>query len=705
MARWQTLARAGAALVGVAGIVAVYATMKERVVPVETPPPQRLDPKAMIESSGNVLQQVSGARQDYVVEAARQLYYEGGATTLVGVKISVRNRGGRDYVVTGAEAHTAEGQKQLELKGGVHLEANDGFRLETDVATFNQESGVMSAPGMVRFERGRLTGTGVGMTYDKSGDILTLHDQSHVTLAGDDEAEPLEFTAGRTVFDRMRHTLALDGPVHVVDGPQVIDARACLAQLTDDEARVRRIELRGESRVTGGRSSVESMAARDIDLDYADDGDTLQHALLDGAGVIALTGQAGVQGRTIRGDRLDLALAPDGALTSAIGRGGVSLDLPAAPGGAARSIRARSLDAAGEAGKGLTATRFTDDVEYREVSGRGAGSGRVARSRALTAALDGDEIGEAVFSGAARFEQDDLRGTAAEARYLPSAGSLRLSGTEAGALPRVQDANVIIDGREIDVSLADRGMEARGGVKTTLLPAATGGPRTTTDTAKRPGLFAQGTVVNVSADAIAYEGSARRASYRGDATLWQGETAIRANVIDVDEVKGDLTATGNARSTIAMDGGSSIAQANTIRYVDATRAMHYSGLTDAKGATAQQARLSGPQGDLQADRIDVVLRQGATQMERLDAAGRVSLRVTGRTATGATLSYAESDGRYVMTGAGTTGISIVDGCRETVGRTLVLFTSSERVIVDGNEEARTRTKSGSGAACGPAPAR
>ena len=177
------------------------------------------------------------------------------------------------------------------------------------------------------------------------------------------------------------------------------------------------------------------MAARDIDLDYADDGDTLQHALLDGAGVIALTGQAGVQGRTIRGDRLDLALAPDGALTSAIGRGGVSLDLPAAPGGAARSIRARSLDAAGEAGKGLTATRFTDDVEYREVSGRGAGSGRVARSRALTAALDGDEIGEAVFSGAARFEQDDLRGTAAEARYLPSAGSLRLSGTEAGALP------------------------------------------------------------------------------------------------------------------------------------------------------------------------------------------------------------------------------------------------------------------------------
>ena len=127
--------------------------------------------------------------------------------------------------------------------------------------------------------------------------------------------------------------------------------------------------------------------------------------------------------------------------------------------------------------------------------------------------------------------------------------------------------------------------------------------------------------------------------------------------------------------------------------------------TDAKGAVTQQARLSGPQGDLQADRIDVVLREGARQMDRLEAAGRVSLKVTGRTATGEKLTYADADGQYVMSGSGTTGIRIVDGCRETVGRTLILYKTSDRVIVDGNEEARTRTKSGSGAACAPVPAR
>jgi hypothetical protein len=66
--------------------------------------PTRIDPKAIIESSGNVVQQVRGARQDFLIEAERQLTYEGGSTKLLGVKITVRNRGGRDYVVSGREA-------------------------------------------------------------------------------------------------------------------------------------------------------------------------------------------------------------------------------------------------------------------------------------------------------------------------------------------------------------------------------------------------------------------------------------------------------------------------------------------------------------------------------------------------------------------------------------------------------------------------
>jgi hypothetical protein len=45
----------------------------------------------------------------------RQLTYEGGSTKLLGVKITVRNRGGRDYVVSGREAQAGENQKELQL--------------------------------------------------------------------------------------------------------------------------------------------------------------------------------------------------------------------------------------------------------------------------------------------------------------------------------------------------------------------------------------------------------------------------------------------------------------------------------------------------------------------------------------------------------------------------------------------------------------
>src|SRR6266850_7238451 len=168
--RWQKWGRFLAAMIGIAAAVVVYATMGERVKLVPATAPTRIDPKAVIESSGNIVQQVRGTKQDYVIEAERQLTYEGGATKLVGVRITVRNRGGRDYVVTGREAQSGENQKELQLSGGVTLEANDGFIVRTDTASFNQDDGLMTAPGAVTFERGRMSGSGVGMSYDKNND-------------------------------------------------------------------------------------------------------------------------------------------------------------------------------------------------------------------------------------------------------------------------------------------------------------------------------------------------------------------------------------------------------------------------------------------------------------------------------------------------------------------------------------------------------
>ncbi len=694
--RWQRQGRFAAAIVGIASAVVLYATMGERVKQTVAPPPQRIDPKAIIESSGNVLQQVRGTRQDYIIEAERQLTYQGGATKFVGIRITVRNRGGRDYVVTGHEAQAGENQKELLLAGGVKLAANDGFVVQTDTATFNQDSGLMTAPGPVTFERDRMNGSGVGMSYDKNSDVLTLADQSHVTLRDEHGNPAMEFVSGKSTFDRMQHTLALEGNVHALRGEQVIDAMQGLAHLTEDEQHITDIELRGDSRVVGGGSGVDSMSARDMDLHYSQDGQTLEHAALLGGGAVAMTGQNGSPGRQFIGDTLDILLAADGSLTKATGRDNVRLDLPGSPDSPARRIRARTLDADGAPGKGLTAATFTDNVEYREEGGKSAPA-RVARSRALTVALTDDAVSNAIFTGAVKFEEQGLQAAAGDARYDPMKGSLRLTGVEGGASPRVSDDQVTIDATAIDVALQGRTMKATGGVKTTLRARPQDGGT------KLPSLLKQDQPANVNGDALDYQGASGKAIYTGNATLWQGETAIRAGLITIDQGKGDLVATGNATSSIALDTGASIGHAAEIRYADAAHIITYAAAKNALGLFAIQAQLSGSQGDLHADRIEVVLAEKGGHLDRLEAYTNVSLKLEMRTATGERLTYFADDERYVMSGAGAKPVRVLETCKETTGKTLTFFKSTDRIIVDGNEEIRTQTKNGVSPACTATP--
>jgi LPS export ABC transporter protein LptC len=692
--RWQKWARLLAAIIGIAAAVVVYATMGERAKSIPVSEPIRLDPKAVIESSGNVVQQVRGSKQDFLIEADRQLTYEGGATKLLGVKITVRNRGGRDYVVTGREAQARENQKDLALTGGVELRASDGFIVRTDAAAFNQDTGVMTAPGAVTFERNRLSGSGTGMSYDKNADVLSLADQSHVAWRDEQGKTAMEFTSGKSILDRVAHTLALEGNVHATRGEQVMEASQGMARLTTDDQHITDIELRGNSRVVGGGSGVDSMSARDMNLHYAGDGQTLEQAQLLGGGAVAMTGQNGSPGRQFLGETLDIMLAADGALTKATGRENVRLDLPASSDAPARSITARSLDADGAPGKGLTGARFADNVQFREESGKSSAA-RTARSRALTIALANDALESAVFTGAVKFGEQGLEAASGEARYDPTPGALRLSGVEGGVVPRVSDDQVTIDANMIDVMLQGRLMKASGGVRTLLRASKS----------KLPGLLKQDQPANVNAEALDYQGAAGQAIYTGNATMWQGETAVRADTVAIDQSKGDFLGSGNARSTIVLDTGVSIAHASEIKYDDAAHTIKYSSMSNPAGVVTAPAQLSGAQGDLRADRIEVILAGTGGHISRLEAYTSVSLKLDTRTAVGERLTYFADEERYLMSGAGTKSVKVVESCQETTGRTLTFFKSTDRIIVDGNEEIRTQTKNGVSPACTATPAR
>ena len=680
--KWQKRARMGVAVFGAAVAIAVYATIGERQNAAPAGRISGLDPSAVLESVGAAFQQFQEARQAYVIEADRQLTYEGGATKFIGVTIRVRQRAGRDFVVSGREAQAGERQEELEITGDVKLAASDGFVITTDRATFSEADSTVRVAGPVSFQKGRMTGSGIGMTYDQSTDVLSLVEQARVTVTDETGAAVTEFNSDSATLARLEDRLTLEGNVHALHDELVLEADRSTAHLSENDEFVTFIELRGSARALGG-GAFESMEAGDIDLDYTDDGATLERVVLTGDGAIVMSGADGESGREFAGDALDLTFAPDASLTRAAGRGDVRVDLQGSPG---RNVQAQAFEATGEPGKDLTAARFSDQVEYRE-EGTGGRAARMVRSSALSITLAGAVVTAANFSGGVRFEEEGLRASGAQARYDPTSGTLQLSGTDAGGAPRVADEQIEIDADTIDVMLEGRQMTASGSVRTLLRSGATG---------RLPGLLQQGEDANVSAGTLDYQGEAGAAVYSGNATLWQGETAIRADVITLDRTRADLVASGAARSTIVFDTGEAIGRAAEIRYDDGARTITYRSQapTPTPASPVALAQLSGPQGDLRARRIDVILGETTSRAERLEAYRNVDIRLGARVATGDRLTYFAEGERYVVSGIATVPVTIVEECRQTSGRTVTFFTSAERIIVDGSEEVRTQSRRG-----------
>ena len=99
---------------------------------------------------------------------------------------------------------------------------------------------------------------------------------------------------------------------------QLIDATESTVRLFPDRDETDYIELRGDAKVTGGpkANALRSMTARDINLDYADDGRTLQNATLAGTAAIQLATKDGSSGQRLGGEFMEIGLEPDGSVRS-----------------------------------------------------------------------------------------------------------------------------------------------------------------------------------------------------------------------------------------------------------------------------------------------------------------------------------------------------------------------------------------------------
>ncbi len=691
MTSWQKRLRIGLAIFGIVFGVLVYRSIGERPTVTPPEPPERVDPKALLETRQTVLEQVRGNEREFEIKSGRTLTYDDGSAKHFDVAITRRTEG-RVFVITAKEAQAGPNQIELELSGGVKVAVSDGFELMTERATFNKNESLARVPGEVTFKKGLMSGSGLGSTYDQRSDVLTIGERAKVVVTEEGGRVSLDGSAGSATLDRTQNVLYMKSNVHVLRGSQVIGADEVMARLSANEDVVTFLELRGNATVQGGDGALDGMKASAIDLDYTDDGEGLERVVLNGMASVTTAADEHTSSRQMSGEGLEVEMGPDGSLARVTGRDGVQLDMPKADGAPPRNIRARTLAATGEAGRGITAVRFRDDVVFEE--GSVGASGREVRAASLQASFDGDTLRNAFFDGGVTFKEQGFAAEASAAQYQPVKNTLNLT-SQGRQRSIVTDDQIHVDAREIDVTLEGHGMAASGNVRTTL----SGRSSTSKDRdgeGRLPGLLKEGQPASINAERLNYSGGNGRAEYSGDATLVQGDTAIRGDVIVLDQQNGDMVAFGSARSSLSLDKGRTDGRANEIRYDEAKRTVAYSADADApkngQASRAPLAQVTGPDGDLRGERIEVVLASGDNEVERLEAYTRVTMVVGTRTAIGERLTYHAKEERYVMSGTGVTPVSIRESCRETTGRTLTFFKSSDRIVVDGNETRRTETR-------------
>ena len=699
--RWQRAAQAVIAIL-VLGFIGVLVTTlrKDRVKTEQAPPPVRLDPTAITETTGKGVHRITDptGRERFVVEwdGSHIALPDGRQRMSQNVRLTV-NRPDRSFVVNADEVDllVKKGADVAEatFKGNVRLTGAGGLTVTAAEATYSEKDGVVTIPGAVQFTKGRMTGSGVGATYDHNREVLWILAQADIDVAPEANGQGgLNAVATKAGLARTEHYMVLDGAARIEGEGRIIEANVVTIRLTPDDERVQVLELRGNSRITGG-SGPQSMSARDIDLTYGPDGRTLQFAKLIETAVLQLPGTGAAGGKRVAGDTIDLVMGPDGStVTNLNANGRVQVDLPPEGTNPAKRIRSATLTATGAPGSGLQNAKFAGGVEYRETRAAAKGVAALERTaRSLTLTIDTTPgfgaIEKADFRGNVTFtDGPEFKAEAPQGVYHIALDrlDLTLAEGEPGPSPRVSDAKISVAALRIAFALSTRDMTADTNVRSTIMPQKTGSKP---GEARIPSMLAQDKEVNVTSNRLNYTKAG--ATYSGNATLWQDKTTIKGATILLEEKSGNLTASGGSTTFFVFEEAdtktgtrrlvNSTGKAETFVYNDAKRLATYTGT----------AQIDGSQGNVTGDRIELFLKPKVNELERAEAYGSngaVVVREGQRLAKGDHLTYTAVDENYIMTGRPVEVTEEKNGtCTLTVGASVTFSRASESARVEGNQ--------------------
>jgi lipopolysaccharide export system protein LptA len=693
--------------------------------PAGPPPIHPIDKNAQQQTTGGGhLERYKEGKVAFSIRFGGELSYPDGRTRFFdGVEVSLP-KAGKLVKIKGREAElTAPPDKDIgtaHLTGGVTLTTSDGVTVTAEQASYDDRDGIARIPGPLKFSRGRMNGSGVGGTYDRNRDVLWILDRARVDVAPDDKGTGAAPVTSKTAgFARADHYMKFTGAARLEGEGRVITTDEATLYLDDTDELVQRMELRTNSRIASQPGSAGAdMQARDIDLAYAPDGRTLQTAHLVDNAVVQLPGDPGKAGRRVAGQTIDIALAPDGTtVTNLNASEKVQVDLPPDEDTPARRIRSTTLAASGppvpngEAPGGLQRATFAGAVDFHETrpanaKKKVAAVNRTARAERLdvTTKPGFGDVQTASFHGGVHFtDGTDTTADAPVAVYDVAADRLDLQppvSGEHGMGPHVSDSRLQVDARTIQLTLTSQSLKADTNVRSVIQQQH--GAKQGSDV-RVPGMLKQGEPVNVKSNRLDYDGDASLATYSGNARLWQDDTVIQADRIVLDDKNGNLHATTGVRTVMTLKQAPSenAKPAAPTRPPDPTTTVAEDFVYDDSKHVATyttKAHMSGPDGDITTDKLELYLSDDGGELERAEGYGNVISRQTARRAYGNRMTYLAAKDEYTMVG---TPVKIYDdtppNCKVTTGATLTFHQAVDTIRSIGNETSSQQTES---IACG-----
>jgi lipopolysaccharide export system protein LptA len=414
----------------------------------------------------------------------------------------------------------------------------------------------------------------------------------------------LHATSTTLKMTRPAHTITLADRVVIVRNGETMRSNDAVVALTDDDERVKRMELRGQASVVQpptASASATTMRAKEIDLDFAPSESTLTATDLRGGASVTqpatpkskppqmkaenihidfqpdgraarravLTEKASLDLigtdnaiRNVKGDSISVVLSLDGQRATALnGQGAIIVTLPESAEAPGRTINADVLDAKGTDAAGLTSAVFTPTApsglvsliedQRADAKSQRKKLHREFHARQMDLKLNGDlgAIEKASFIGSfdfmSRSDTETSKGHSGEADFDEQQGKLRLTSVKSTKRPEVDSDRLWVQAASIDVFTKTSGLNASGEVRSDLKP----------DTSKpaSSGLFEGSQKISANADELEYDDDKGDAVYTGKAFVKQGSSTVRADRVSMSSRTSNLSASGNVQTTLTLD--------------------------------------------------------------------------------------------------------------------------------------------------------